>query len=112
MTSTYEVAEKEVLPAVRYVLIEELSNRYHQKEVQIAKELGITQAAISKYLNGKVSDKIKEISKKLDRTLIDVYAKKIAEGDKNMVNACICTVCTNLNDFGCKFSRAGSTPTV
>ncbi len=108
MTSAYETGEKEILPAVRYALIQELSDRYHQKEEQIAKELGITQAAISKYLNGKISDKVKGISDKLDRKLIDIYAKKIAEGDQSMVNACICTVCNKLNDFGCKFSHAKS----
>ena len=71
----YETAEKEVLPAVRYTSYAS-SPTDTTRRMQIAKELGITQAAISKYVNGKISDKIKTLSGTFDKSLIDVYAKR------------------------------------
>ncbi len=112
MGSGYEVAMRDVIPAVRYALIKELKIKYNKKEAEIAKSLEITQAAISKYLSGKVSSRIKEIEARLDKSLIDKYAESIALGNGNNVNLCICGICKSINDFGCKFSYAKEAATV
>ncbi len=76
------------------------------KEAMIAYYLDVAQAAVSKYLNGKYSDRIKEVEAKIDKSSIGEYIKKIAEGKKVYTNLCVCKVCGVLNDFGCTFSKA------
>ena len=106
MASGYEKATKEIIPAVRYALVKSLKTKYKKREEEIAQELGMTQAAISKYFNGKLSDKVKALEKKIDAKVIDSCARSITEGNSNMANACICSVCNKFNDFGCGFSKA------
>lgn len=104
MISGYERAYKEIVPAARAALILELKEKYHIKEEAISEYLGITQAAISKYVNGKYSSKIKEIAEKMDRKTIEEYAAMIASGRPEMVNKYLCTICNTLNRFDCGFS--------
>jgi predicted transcriptional regulator len=106
MISGYEKAYKEVIPAARAALILELKKKYNMKEELISKYLGITQAAISKYLNGKYSTKIKEIAATIDRATIEAYADKIATGNADAVNAYMCRICNTMNNFNCRFSYA------
>jgi predicted transcriptional regulator len=100
----YEIAAKEVIPAVRLALIKELKTKYNIKEEEISSYLGITQAAVSKYIREKYSVKIKDIEAKLDRGIIESYAKEIASGKIGAVNLCICKICTTVNNFGCSFA--------
>ncbi len=105
--SRYEKAYKEIIPAARAALITEFKKRYDAKEDAIACYVGITQAAISKYLNGKYSDKIKAVAEKVDRSTVEAFAGRIAKGESDAVDKYMCTVCLMLNDsFRCKFSRA------
>ncbi len=106
MASGYEKAMKEVIPTIRYALVKELKVKYNKKEEDIARSLEVTQAAISKYLRGKISEKIRDLETRVDKELIDKYAKRIAGGDKEAANICICTACKAINDFGCKFSSS------
>jgi predicted transcriptional regulator len=45
-----EVVVKEVLPAVRAMLVKELIDRHRLSQVEVAQKLGITQPAVSQYL--------------------------------------------------------------
>ncbi|MEM0201510.1 MAG: HTH domain-containing protein [Candidatus Micrarchaeaceae archaeon] len=107
MESSYEIATKKIVPVVRGMLILELKNKYHKTEEEIAKKLGITQAAISKRLKTLNDESIKnnEYYEKIDRKMFEDYTRLIAEGNET-VEKCICSVCMSLNDFGCKFSSA------
>ncbi len=49
MYTPYEVIVKSILPAVRSILVRELSDRYGYKQTDIAKALYITQASVSYY---------------------------------------------------------------
>ena len=104
MISRYETAVNDILPAVRVALAKELNEQYHLKEGLIAHYLGVAQAAVSKYLNGKYSDRIKEIEAKIDKAWISDYVKKIVEGKREYANVCYCTVCNLLNKFDCPYS--------
>lgn len=106
MLSGYEKAYKEIIPAARAALIIELKKKYDIKEEAISKYVGITQAAISKYLNGRYSSRIKGIVEKLDKDIVASYAEKIASGNTAAMNKYMCTICNKLNGFDCKFSRA------
>ncbi|HUB92402.1 MAG TPA: helix-turn-helix domain-containing protein [Candidatus Saccharimonadales bacterium] len=104
MLSGYERAYKEIVPAARAALIIELNKKYNIKEELISKYVGITQAAISKYLNGRYSARIKEIVEKIDKATIETYAEKIANGHPEAINKYLCTICNAMNDFDCRFS--------
>ncbi len=101
----YAIAVSTIIPAVRASVAKELTNRYRMKEEKIADVLGVAQAAVSKYLASKYSKKIAELESKLDRSMIESLSAKIADGNKEYVNACICSACTALNTFECKFAH-------
>ncbi|MDE1822920.1 MAG: hypothetical protein KGI00_05405 [Candidatus Micrarchaeota archaeon] len=104
MASGYERATKEIIPAVRMLIAKELKEKYGMREVEIAERLSVAQAAVSKYLAGKYSERVKAITSKIDMKCVDKYISKIAEGKEGYANMCICTVCKHLNEFGCRFS--------
>ena len=103
MESNYEIATKKIVPKVRNALVEELKYKYDKTEEEIAKLLGITQAAISKKLKKGIQNKGSENEIHIDKELITEYAKKIEEG-KETAQRCICKICNSVNDFGCAFS--------
>jgi len=45
-----EVVVKDVLPAIRAMLVKELIERHQLSQVEVARKLGITQPAVSQYL--------------------------------------------------------------
>ena len=100
----YERASDEIVPAVRLVIAMELRSRYNMTEERIASILGVAQAAVSKYLNGKSSQTVKDISGQIDRAKISRHIEAIAKGDETALNQCICSLCSVLNKFDCKFS--------
>ncbi len=104
MENGYERAAREVVPAVRYVLIKRLKNKYNMREEEIARHLGITQAATSKYVSGKRSTRIKRTAGKIDTDIIEKYTESIKDDGEHAVKMCLCAVCNTLNDFGCRFS--------
>ena len=63
------------IPAIRAGVTKELYNEYNFNQVEIAKKLGITQAAVSKYIAGKYSKEIKSLENSKG---IKEYIKKIA----------------------------------
>lgn len=52
---------KTAIPAIRIAVAELLKAKYKMGQAEIAKKMGVTQAAVNKYLNGKYSDRIKGI---------------------------------------------------
>ena len=51
-----EIESKSLIPALRAILAKDLANRYHIREDEISKMLGVTQAAISNYIRGTRGD--------------------------------------------------------
>jgi len=45
-----EVVVKDILPAIRAMLVKELIEHHHLSQVEVASKLGITQPAVSQYL--------------------------------------------------------------
>jgi len=61
MYTPFEVIVKSILPAIRSILVRELSRSYGYKQTDIAKVLYITQASVSYYMSqsrGKYIDEI------------------------------------------------------
>lgn len=114
MPSKYEVAADETVPIARSIIAKALVEKYGLNETEVAGYLGVAQAAVSKYVTERYSKKlkvqVKEVEQKIksNRGLVDAYIQKIAEGKKEYVNVCICTICAIANNFFCTFSHAYS----
>ncbi len=104
MIDGYEKAANEVVPAARVVIAKQLKERYNLTEANIARILGVAQAAVSKYLNDEYSAVVDNASKKIDAATIDAHIGAIAKGSKPALKSCICSICNSMNSFGCKFS--------
>ena len=93
-------------------MVKELSGKYHMKQSEIAKKLGVTQASVSQYLSStraagtKVTDSFPKI-----RSYADQIAKRIAGGeDRYEWYAVLCTACKDIrsDDEFCRMHRIAS----
>jgi predicted transcriptional regulator len=89
-----ELVLKNFIPAVRVAVAKQLATRYNFNQVEIAELLGITQAAVSKYLAGNYSlaiklleqtPRIKEISRQIVGKIVLKKRKEKAD--------LICKIC-------------------
>jgi predicted transcriptional regulator len=76
-----EIEAKSLIPAVRAILARKLIREYSLKEEDVAKDLGITQAAVSNYVRGTRGDT--ELISKLESVrevmrMIDDIAKDLS----------------------------------
>ena len=112
MSSKYEATAGGYVPAARSIIAHTLIEKYHKSEVEVAKHMGVAQAAVSKYMTGKYSEGLKrrmeELNAKIgeNRQLFDFYIKNVASGDDEHANACVCALCGMANGFSCSFSRS------
>ena len=109
MKTPCEMVVGRILPALRASVVKELSGRYHMKQSDIAKKLGITQASVSQYLSSsraagtKVTDSFPKI-----KTYADEIAKRIARGeDKNEWYGLLCKACKDIqtDDEFCRMHK-------
>jgi len=94
-----EEVVKKYLPAVRVSIAKKLRKKGFTQEA-IAKELGLTQAAVSKYLSNDYGKPVRDTEKHsvVDRATSEI-ADKIASGawrEKHVTNA-ICSACIQFN---------------
>lgn len=99
-----EVVVKRILPAIRSVLVKDLTERHKLSQTKIASRLGITQPAVSQYLGSPRG------SKKLKENLEDsglfsevkALSDKIANGStrKTEVIKNYCEICNNMGKEG------------
>ncbi|MEM3555514.1 MAG: helix-turn-helix domain-containing protein [Candidatus Micrarchaeia archaeon] len=98
-----EVIVRYYLPAVRYRVAKELLEKHGWTQVEVSKELGITQAAVSKYRSGKLDRKAKEFAESDEiKEAAERIAEKIASGEiktPKSINK-ICLLCVSLRKNG------------
>jgi predicted transcriptional regulator len=84
---------KVVLPAIRAGVIKKLYKDKKMSQVEIAEKLGITQAAVSKYLSGNYSKKLKELEKteEIQENINNIY-ESIVSG-KARFEKSVCEYC-------------------
>ncbi len=80
MLAPCEVAVKSVIPAIRAYVAKELTEAYDMKQTDVALILGITQTAVSKYLNNVRGQAIKIDHAKEIQNKMNEIASKIVEG--------------------------------
>jgi predicted transcriptional regulator len=79
-----EIEAKSLIPAVRAILAKKLIREYSLKEEDIAKDLGITQAAVSNYVRGTRGDteliskleSVREVMRMIDDIARDLSTNK------------------------------------
>ena len=103
MSARCETIGKYVLPVFRSLVAKELVRTYHLTQVDAAKKLGTTQAAISQYINskrafkgtqqfGNILPRITEIANKTAKRLAD---REITWGE---VTLDFCSLCSTFSD--------------
>lgn len=80
---------KLTIPAARAAIAKALDKKYAMSQQQIAKSLGVAQAAVSKYLSGRYSKRIKAVEKLIEGKRYEMpIAKMIAEReDKKSISS-------------------------
>jgi len=97
-----EVVVKEVLPAIRAMLVRELVERHHLSQVEVAYKLGITQPAVSQYLRMlRGTGRNKVILKNIDKHVRGL-ADDIARGKlkRKQVIERYCLICRTMGQGG------------
>jgi hypothetical protein len=87
---------KQIIPAVRVTVTKQLYTRHNFNQERIAEKLGITQAAVSKYLSGKYTQQIKQLEKdKIVGEIADEIVGAIIRKtfDKSSFERCVCNFC-------------------
>ncbi len=98
-----EVVGKKILPLIRSYVARELIEKYKFTQIEVAKKLGITQAAVSQYLHLKRGTKSMEEFKEVI-PLIEEYSKKLAEKiavndiDRREIIMEICKICVTIRE--------------
>jgi uncharacterized protein len=80
-----EIEAKSLIPAVRAILAKKLIREYSLKEEDVAKYLGITQAAVSNYVRGTRGDveliskleSVREVMRMIDDIAKDLSTNKV-----------------------------------
>ncbi len=86
---------KTLIPCVRALVAKELVNRYKLRQIDVAKMLGVTQAAVSQYLRGARGNMI---DLKEDREIMEIV-NRIATGlankdlTKKELSLLVCEIC-------------------
>ncbi len=93
-----EVVVKEVLPAIRAMLVRELVERHRLSQVEVARKLGITQPAVSQYLRmlrgaGRGSALFKSIEKHVRELAEDIARGKLK---RKQVIEHYCLICRSM----------------
>lgn len=95
-----EVVVKKVLPAIRSILVQELSDRHDMSQTEIADSLGITQPAVSQYLGSSrgSSDLIESLKDAGLYSELQSLSDEIANGnpDKPQIIEKYCKVCESM----------------
>ena len=95
-----EIIVKNILPAIRAIMVKELNEKYNKSQKEIAELLGITQPSVSYYLHGERGERainvIRETKKTHDKIL--ELLENLVTG--NMTCNCLlkelCTICLEI----------------
>jgi len=109
MKTPCELIVGKILPALRASVVKELSGKYHMKQAEIARKMGITQASVSQYLSSARASgtKMTESFPKI-KTYAEEIAKRIAAGeDRYEIYDYLCTACKDIrsDEAFCKMHK-------
>lgn len=100
MKTPCELVVGKILPTLRASVVRELSGKYHMKQSDIAKKLGITQASVSQYLSATRggSAKLLEDFPQITRFAAEI-SKRIDAGEtKYQWYGVLCKACKEIRE--------------
>jgi len=100
MQTNYERVIKQFLPAFRFNAARLMVKEYGIRQQQAATFLGITQAAISKYLS---ADSGKYRNVKIDQKKLEEFVSSMVARDEDNAQRTICSMCQLNKKFDCTF---------
>lgn len=112
MKTPCELVVGKILPSLRASVVKELSSKYHMKQSDIAKRMGITQASVSQYLSSSRagSPKVTESFPKIKQYAEDL-ARRIASGEERYEwYTVLCVACKDIraDEEFCRMHRLAS----
>jgi len=115
MVTPCEIAVKSLIPSIRAYIAKELTQTHKMKQEDVAKLLGITQTAISKYVRDVRGQVIKfgqteETRLMMDRMASEVSSKRIM-GSRLTLEFCKVCEIARRNGLMCRFCKR-SDPTL
>ncbi len=97
----YEHMIKEFMPSLKASAARIMYNDKRMKQEDIAKFLGITQAAVSKYLSGRYSNTVKKFESKLNKAEVAAFVDMIVNSNAYDSQRVVCKMCARNLSFEC-----------
>ena len=96
-----EIVVKEILPALRAILVRALVQKHHLSQVKVARKLGISQPAISQYMSllrgaGRVERMVGRAALEAVRKLADDIAR--GEVGRGQIIQRYCAICRTMGE--------------
>lgn len=101
MQTDYEIALNEFMPAFRAAAGRLMVTKYGISQQKAASLLNVTQAAISKYINERYSQSIKDAGQRINDEFVDTFVRKMIEEDNRNAQKTMCKACQKYHRFGC-----------
>jgi len=96
-----EVASKSVIPALRALVARELIEKYGLKQEQVARKLGVTQAAVSKYQHQVRGEAVElEAAPEVKAMSEDIASMLTRNTNPLAVSQKLCQACTDIRALG------------
>lgn len=112
MKTPCELVVGKIMPALRATVVKELSSKYHMKQADIARKLGITQASVSQYLSSSraAGSKMTENFPKIKTYATEIAQRINAGEDRFEWSSVLCRACTEIrsDEAFCKMHRVES----
>ncbi len=108
------IVVKYLLPAIRAKIAENLVIKYNLKSKEVAEKLGLTEAAISQYINSKrgmkgikILEKSEGVTKMIDELTYKIATKQMSFDEEIEI---ICNICKTLRKEGIIYNGSCSSP--
>lgn len=101
MQTNYEIALNEFMPAFRAAAAEVLTKKYGMGQEKAARLLDVTQASISKYLNGKHSETVRNAFGSINKKHVEEFVAVVVAGHEHAAQRTMCKACQRYNSFDC-----------
>ena len=96
-----EVASKSVIPALRAMIARELIEDYGMKQEMVAQKLGVTQAAVSKYIHQVRGEAVElESAEEVHKISSEIAQTLSGEANPLLVSQKFCQACTDIRALG------------
>ena len=101
MKTNYEIALGEFMPAFRAKAARLMVSKYGISQQRSAELLELTQAAISKYVSGKYSQRVRSAAVSIDDSLVDSFVRRVVGSAEKEAQKTVCSACQKYHKYEC-----------